>query len=761
MKETPEFLDDPQLTAYALGELSGDERASVEARLRHDARARAMVDEIRATAERLAAAFAAEASEEAVKLPVVADPYVRPRKGRVLRFPEVYYLVGGLAAACFAVVVALQEDHPAPEAPAKKTYQEIVFAPQSLTLPQADTPEVLETLPGQEAETNVEFASQAAVSGPAVSPGPTEASGLGHVFSAELPKMELTAEKLAIENQAQAMRDKLGGVATLATESWGAPVARRPQTGQSLALRAELDAVRNSENGAGVLPRYAMFPTRGRGYAGTAMLAAPQSGEVAHNTESYAYRPDSEFVSVEQNPFSTFSADVDTASYTNVRRYLEAGRRPPVDAVRIEELVNYFPYRYAAPEREKTDEAAPPFAASLEVAEAPWAPAHRLVRIGLKSREVPMTERGVANLVFLIDVSGSMDAPNKLPLVKESLRLLLEQMRPDDRVAIVTYAGTSGLTLPSTRVEQRHEIVNAVEALQPGGSTNGAMGIQLAYDIAKANFVEGGINRVILCTDGDFNVGVTSEGELVRLIQEKAKSQVFLTVLGFGMGNLNDATLQQIANRGNGSYGYVDSRREAEKLLVAQVSGTLVPVAKDVKLQVEFNAAQVERYRLIGYEKRALAKEDFTKDQVDAGEIGAGHTVTALYEIVPFDPATPKAPADVEERRYVSFAAGAPKEEVAHELLAVKVRYKAPDGTESRKLEFPLTDSGAAFADASDDFKFAAAVASFGMLLRDSAHKGVATYASVAQWAQSGAAFDPGGYRAEFVELVRRAEALQ
>jgi len=329
-------------------------------------------------------------------------------------------------------------------------------------------------------------------------------------------------------------------------------------------------------------------------------------------TENYAYRKDGEFLSVAENPLSTFSADADTAGYANVRRMLRAGKKPPTDAVRVEELVNYFPYRYAAPKNEA-------FAAALEVADAPWAAGRRLVRIGLKAREVSANERGAANLVFLVDVSGSMSGPTRLPLVKESLRLLVNRLRSDDHVAIVAYAGNSGLALASTPVAQSREIVEAIDVMTPGGATNGGLGIQLAYDIAKANFVAGGVNRVILCTDGDFNVGVTGEGELVRLVQEKAKSGVFLTVLGFGMGNLQDGRLEAIADKGNGSCGCIDSRREAEKLLGAQVNGTLTTVAKDVKLQVEFNPARVASYRLIGYENRLLANPDFNNDQVDAG----------------------------------------------------------------------------------------------------------------------------------------------
>ncbi|MBP9914294.1 MAG: VWA domain-containing protein, partial [Opitutaceae bacterium] len=482
-------------------------------------------------------------------------------------------------------------------------------------------------------------------------------------------------------------------------------------------------------------------------------------------TEAYAYQQENGFLDVAQNPLSTFSIDVDTASYANVRRFLNQGVRPPADAVRIEELVNYFPYHYAAPAAVNRDDGTVvPFAASMEVAEAPWAPGHRLVRIGLKGREVSLAQRPAANLVFLLDVSGSMNQPNKLPLVKESLRLLTGKLRADDRVAIVTYAGNSGLALPSTPVRRAAEILAALDALQPGGSTNGAMGIQLAYDIAKANFVSGGINRVILCTDGDFNVGVTNEGDLTRLIEEKAQSQVFLTVLGFGMGNYKDATLEQLADKGNGNYGYIDSRREAEKLLVEQVNGTLVTIAKDVKIQVEFNPAQVAAYRLIGYENRMLQKEDFNNDKIDAGEIGAGHTVTALYEVVPAGVKMPVGSPAVDALKYQSpvQAAGRNWKENGDggELLTLKVRYKEPTGDVSSKLEFPLVDQGASFENASADFKLAAAVAGFGMILRDSSHKGAVTFAEVSAWVRASLTDDAGGYRSEFLGLVGRAEQL-
>ncbi len=493
-------------------------------------------------------------------------------------------------------------------------------------------------------------------------------------------------------------------------------------------------------------------------------LAVARVGRTAYSSEAYAAVRDNEFISAAQHPFSTFSTDTDTASYTNVRRFAQRRQRPPRDAVRIEELLNYFYYRYPPPAA-KSDA---PFATSLEVAEAPWAPAHRLVRIGLKAREVTTAERPAANLVFLIDVSGSMTTSNRLPLVKESMRMLLAKLRADDRVAIVTYAGQSGLALPSTPVAQAREIVESLESLSPGGATNGAMGIQLAYDIAKANRVEGGINRVILCTDGDFNVGMTDEGELERLVAEKAKSGVFLTVLGFGMGNLKDRTLEKLADKGNGTYGYIDSRKEAEKLLVQQVNGTLVTIAKDVKIQVEFNPSQVSSYRLIGYENRMLKKDEFKDDKVDAAELGAGHAVTALYEVIPVGVAAKdaKKEAEIEDRRYNFYGGVTDNATVpgrldpfGKEMLTVKVRYKKPDGLLSRRVDFPLTDGGGKFSNASPDFKFAAAVAGFGMILRESPHKGTTTMANVIEWAEAGATEDAGGYRSEFIELARQIDA--
>jgi Ca-activated chloride channel family protein len=452
-----------------------------------------------------------------------------------------------------------------------------------------------------------------------------------------------------------------------------------------------------------------------------------------------------------ENAVSTFSIDVDTASYANVRQFLEQMHcLPPPDAVRIEELVNYFDYDYAGP----TDDR--PFAAHLEVAGCPWNSEHRLVRIALKGREIDRKARPQSNLVFLIDVSGSMDEPNKLPLLIEGMKLLTRELGENDKVAIVVYASSEGLALASTRGDQQQTILGALDQLRAGGSTAGGAGIQLAYQTAVENFIQGGVNRVILCTDGDFNVGVTSTAELERLAEEKAKDTgVFLTVLGFGRGNLNDAMMEAISGKGNGNYHYVDNLTEARKVLVEEMTGTLITIAKDVKIQVEFNPAKVAGYRLLGYENRMLRTEDFNDDRKDAGEIGAGHTVTALYEVVPVGQEVNTAATDP-----LKYQGDAKPQAASGEMLTLKLRYKEPDGDTSTKIEFPLTDNGKPFVDASEDFQFASAVASFGMLLRNSDHKGNSTLDNVLEIAQGASHHDPHGYRAEFLELARLAKQL-
>jgi len=476
------------------------------------------------------------------------------------------------------------------------------------------------------------------------------------------------------------------------------------------------------------------------------------------STATYDHILENPFLDTKDNPLSTFSTDVDTASYSNVRRFINEGSLPPKDAVRVEEMINYFTYDYAQPADEK------PFAMHIDVAGCPWEASHRLVRIGLKGKEIATDKRGPSNLVFLLDVSGSMTPPERLPLVKQAMRLLVEKLTENDRVAIVVYAGASGLALSSTTGEHKEQILEALENLQAGGSTNGAEGIQLAYKIAADNFIKGGVNRVILATDGDFNVGVTSQGDLIRLIEEKAHSGVFLSVLGVGTDNLKDSTMQKLADKGNGNYAYLDSLDEARKVLVQQMNGTLVTIAKDVKIQLEFNPARVASYRLIGYEKRMLRKEDFNNDKVDAGEIGAGHTVTALYEVVPVGAAINPAatvPA-VDPLKYSSSEKSTSAQSPSsNEMLTVKLRYKKPDGDRSELLERAVTDTSTKFENAPADLKFAAAVAEFGMILRDSDYKGDGTFAAVLEWAEEGKGKDTNGYRSGFIELVRKAQALK
>ncbi|MDM8555013.1 VWA domain-containing protein, partial [Desulfococcaceae bacterium HSG7] len=468
-----------------------------------------------------------------------------------------------------------------------------------------------------------------------------------------------------------------------------------------------------------------------------------------HNTEQYDFIEESGFKTVIDNPLSTFSIDVDTASYANVRRFLNRNKMPPKDAVRIEELINYFSYDYPEPQGDA------PFAVITEMAVCPWKKDHHLVHIGLQGRKIETANMPPSNLVFLLDVSGSMNSHDKLGLLKKGFKLLTEQLRDKDRVAVAVYAGAAGLVLPSTSGDAKHTILKAIDNLRAGGSTAGAQGIKLAYKTALDNFIENGNNRVILATDGDFNVGVSSDGELVRLIESQREKQIFLTVLGFGTGNLKDSKMEKLADKGNGNYAYIDNLLEAKKVLVKEMGGTLHTIAKDVKLQVEFNPAHVKAYRLIGYENRRLNKEDFNDDKKDAGELGAGHTVTALYEIVPAD--APESSAKVDPLKYQESKIK-PAALESQELMTVKLRYKKPDENQSALITHPVIAEHSDMA--SDNFNFSAAVASFGMLLRDSEFKGTGTYQDVLTLAKSSKGKDSEGHRAEFIRLVEMAEML-
>ena len=469
-------------------------------------------------------------------------------------------------------------------------------------------------------------------------------------------------------------------------------------------------------------------------------------------SEEYNEIVENGFMKVKDTPLSTFSIDVDAAAYGNMRRYLNKGQLPPADAVRTEELINYFSYDYAKP----TGDA--PVKITTEVGACPWNPVHRLVRIGLKAREIPTENLPVSNLVFLIDVSGSMYGAERLDLVKSSLKLLVNNLRDKDRVAIVVYSGAAGERLPSTSGSDKQKIKDAIDELEAGGSTAGGAGIELAYKIARKNFVPGGNNRIILCTDGDFNVGISSGKALEKLIEKERETGVFLTVLGYGMGNYKDGKMQVLAEKGNGNHAYIDNLQEANRVLVGEFGATLHTVAKDVKLQVEFNPAQVQAYRLVGYESRLLKDEDFNNDAKDAGDMGAGHTVTAFYEVIPVGGKNTYA-GKVDELKYQKKEKVSVKPTGSDELLTVKLRYKAPDKDVSRKIELPFVDNKG--NNVSSDFRFASAVAMFGQLLRDSNFKGEATYDKVISLAKQGLDHDDKGYRREFVRLVEAVKGIQ
>ena len=691
-------ISEEEITAYALGELEGDERERIGAYVAANPAARKQVDEVRATGRLVAESLAKEttvAPQQANEPPVVR------------RRVNPFILLTGMAAGFFLIIAG------------------------ALWL----------LMPSLRLKTEL-------------------ASDVAHGRANGLPQPQQN-NSARVDQSGPPPASMPGAAATPGGGPYGMPgfgmypgfgmspgTGGHPGTGSYPGMRGS----------PGLMPGYpGMMP----GYPG---VPAGPATEVppAQGTERYDGVADRGFREVTAHPLSTFSIDVDTASYSNVRRFLTQNMLPPADAVRVEEMINYFPYGYTPP----TADAKAPFAAHIEVGPCPWQPRNRLVRIGLKGREINAEQRPPSNLVFLIDVSGSMEPENKLPLVKRGLRMLVERLTENDRVAIVVYAGSTGTALPSTTGDQKATILGAIDGLGAGGSTNGAGGIEAAYQVAVRHFIPKGVNRVILCTDGDFNVGITDPAALVRLIEQKAKTGVFLSILGFGMGNLKDATMEKLADKGNGNYAHVDTLAEARKVLVEQMSGTLVTIAKDVKVQVEFNPAVVSSYRLVGYENRLLAKEDFNDDTKDAGEIGAGHTVTALYEVVPVVPSTP-APGGrpaVDPLKYQKPPpppATVPADGASGELLTVKLRYKAPEGQSSWMLQFPVTDTGAGAEAASDDYRFAAAVAAFGMLLRDSPHKGSATFDDVLDLAQGAIGRDEGGYRVQFLDLVRKARELK
>ena len=790
MKMTP---DDPRLTAYALGELDPAERAVLEVELKNAPECREIVDQIRATAAQLSTEFAAE---ELPALSFARETKIRnelqPSRSRASFWPRLLFY--GSAAAVVAVFFAVLISRSSP--PMAKSQR-------TLQMAQANNTPATGHSPDPEFIGVLDTASIASTQ-----PAPPSSDRLAQNFGAGYgsalnappannPVDSKTAPGKEVSSAALNRYEFKTDLNSSAPPETGAKSQFVPQPlAPTLQSKAETQVLTKNGTRGGATPADALSMLRTEARFGDGLTASTPSSAGAYdansrsthpevqlrdalsdleqmkeserldlafrrstvrapNTATYPKLVENAFQPVRQNPLSTFSIDVDTASYANIRRFLTANQLPPRDAIRIEEMINYFPYRY--PQPRGTD----PFSANIEVAGCPWNSEHRLVRIGLKGRDIARNKRPASNFVFLIDVSGSMQPAERLPLLKQALRQLVKKMTATDRVAIVVYASEAGVKLVSTSCAEKETILAVIDSLTAGGSTNGGDGIQQAYRVAQENFITGGVNRVLLCTDGDFNVGMTDQNELVRMIQEKAKSGVFLTTLGVGTDNYKDALMQKLADKGNGNYSYLDTPEEAQKVLIEQMNGTLVTIAKDVKIQIEFNPARVGAYRLIGYEKRLLRKEDFNNDAKDAGEIGAGHTVTALYEIVP--PGKDVSPLTDELKYQQPVAAPKPERYTStdsSELLTLKLRYKQPDGDRSKLLEVPVTDSGTSYARATDDFKFASAVASFGMLLRDSEYKGSASYSTVLELAQEGKGSDELGYRSEFINLVKKARSL-
>jgi Ca-activated chloride channel family protein len=469
------------------------------------------------------------------------------------------------------------------------------------------------------------------------------------------------------------------------------------------------------------------------------------------NTEEYDRIYENRFKDAAQNPLSTFSIDVDTASYSNVRRFIRDNLMPPKDAVRIEEMINYFNYDYPQSVGEH------PFSIETEISQCPWNRENKLIHIGLQGKDLDYNDLKPSNLVFLIDTSGSMASKNKLPLLKKAFRLLLDELNGEDGIAIVAYAGSAGLVLPFTPVSEKHEILASLDNFRAGGSTAGGAGIKLAYKVARENHIRGGNNRVILATDGDFNVGVSSTADMVRLIEEGRKDDIFLTICGCGMGNYKDGRMEQFSNAGNGNYFYIDNIKEAQKVFVTQMRATLFTIARDVKIQVEFNPVKVKAYRLIGYENRMLADEEFNDDRIDAGELGAGHTVTALYEIIPSGSTQNVRKTDTLKYQENKVTAEA---SASSEIMTIKFRYKPPREEISKLIKTSVIDEDFTFQEASENFRFSAAVAGFGMLLRDSQFKGDFSYQKIISIAKNSKGEDAGGYRSEFISLVETCDLL-
>ncbi len=770
-----------RLTAYLLGELPPAEAAELESRLATDPALRAEADELRQTIDLAETVALAEIAADSGAIDAAAQPDPTMPRGR-FRLPARLSAAAVLLLATvgFGYVARTSRSAPAGDDGASHSPSELADTGRDLQTQVADIHRRIDALDVKDFD--VEIAQGAAIIDPIIrtltvseAPDFRGARGLNPGIVELLEEASTAAAH--------------GGRRQAGDDGRSDPVTRFNSP------RFRTDGARSPNNPGDTPVPTSQSPANGLFYNNDArndlrgrterifdsVLGTALLDDIG--AEAYELPPENAFVrALGREALSTFSVDVDTAAYANVRRFLDQGALPPPEAVRIEEFVNAFRYRDEPP----TD--GRPLVARAAEIECPWAPKHRLLRVTLKARELELAKRPRMNLVFLLDVSGSMDDPKKLPLVTRSMRLLADQLGENDKLSIVVYAGSSGVVLPPTNGDRRVDIRAALDRLKAGGSTNGGEGIELAYKIARENFVENGVNRVVLCTDGDFNVGVTDRSALLDLIAERARSNVFLTVLGFGYGNLKDATLEQLADKGNGNYGYVDDDREARKLLVEGFSGTLVTVAKDVKLQVEFNPQRVFAYRLIGYENRLMAAQDFRNDAKDAGEVGAGHVVTALYEIVPNEPGAelpttlrplkyqPTAAEQVAATPEAGAQAGAvaktpdasAKAPTSDELCTVHLRYKEPEGTTAVEVETPVKIGVKPLGTAANDLRFAAAVAMFGMKLRGSSHGGLTTWPLIEELAQEAAGNvddrgwkDPSGERAEFVALVRKAMQLR
>ncbi len=796
---------DPRLTAYALGELTDpNEIEAVESLLRGSPALRREVESLRATAELIQQELEQEPCPSLAphQLASLGEPprawslWPRVRPGN-----RSWWIPAGLAtAAAVAVMVSaailfLQETEEPPlsaglqrpepvvdDAPAdlgsvtKKAQDPASLGPGATAPPQSPVETASESpktvFPAPPADKGSSGSSLPVVPEAADSPG---ASRSGPVQSNERELflssrseqvreayVETVPPEAMVDSVSESSRPPISYARARVIEPPAypegrvleAPAVRGARVVESQVLPEGIVRKRYARRGRSRMPQSVVpFSPSAAVRANLDELpGAPSPVPSRSSTEDYRYQEENPFRKVVREPLSTFGIDVDTASYANVRRFLRQGSLPPRDAVRIEEMVNYFSYAYGAPSGEH------PVSVLMEMARAPWRQEHLLLRIGIQAEAIDPAERPPSNLVFLLDVSGSMRPANKLPLLKRAIRLLIKNLGEKDRVAFVTYAGESAVVLPSTPCDRKEEIFRALEHIMAGGPTNGEAGIREAYATAAAHFIQGGTNRVILATDGDFNLGMTDEGSLIRLIREQARSGVFLSVLGLGTGNYKDASLESLANRGNGNFAYLDSLEEARKVLVREMGATLITVAKDAKIQIEFNPARVDSYRLIGYENRALRHEEFNDDTRDGGEIGAGHQVTVLYEIVPAGTASPAG--GVDPLKYQTPPAPNRAGD-AHEWLTLKIRYKPPDQDESRLLEFTHSGSPSTFTDAAPDFRFASAVAAFGMILRDSPHRGTASLQRVLRWTLDSTGDDLQGPRAEFVQLVAKAMPLE